>query len=484
MVAVVLALLLAQAEPAAPEVTTPTAAESATPDATSSNEAPAAPDPPPPSEPETMPTQEADATMAAEAPGSFWDTVFGGDTSSRGDVAFDSRAFRPDDDPITVDGAASILGRVEWRHQHAPLEEKVRVFGRTDALDNRRSIVVVEEAWAQFRSGPIRLRVGADIVNWTATEAFHPADVINARNLDSEIENFEKLGEPMVAAQWGIFEGTSVQALFMPVYMKTVFPSPRSRLSFAPPGVDLNRGRRFMDRDGQFTRDDFGPQAAFRVQQVIGSADVSLHVLEHMDRTQPLVAVDLATMQPLAIFQTVRQVGLTYVHDVGAGLLLKLEAAHRWLRNPQTPTPGLLFPSLADVPGPFPDRDHAAVAVGLEYGLAHEGGGESTLLAEGQALIGPDKRTRAALSPFQRDVLIGYRYAFNDQDSREILFGFIFDVERPEFLVNLNYRQRIGETWSLLLGLRVFEAHGDGGEGALVPLDSADHFRAGLIRYF
>lgn len=419
------------------------------------------------------------ALLWAQAPSAY---------TSRGEVAFESRAFRDDDDARTKDGAAGLLGRVEWRHQHAPMEEKARVYGRTDGLDQRRSIVVVEEAWIQGRAGSWRLRAGADIVNWTATEAFHPADVINARNLDSDLENFEKLGEPMVIAQVDLWQGATVQALYMPVYMKTVFPSAASRLSFAPPGVDLRGRRRLMDRRGRFTDDDFGHQGALRLQQTIGSADVSVHALEQMDRLQPLVAIDLTDMQPLAIFQTVRQVGGTYQHAMTGGLLVKIEAAYRWFRNPSAPAPGLFFPVAGGVPGgnpqALPDRDHGTVALGLEYGLAHASGSESTFLAEGQAVIAKGEVMRAALSPFQRDVLAGYRLAFNDEASKELMLGTIWDLERAgEFLLSVSYQQRLGETWSVRLGLRVFSALDDSVSGIGVP-DGGDHLRLNLIRYF
>lgn len=411
-------------------------------------------------------------------------TALAGTPESRGEVAFENRVFDDDDVAATEDAGIGMLGRVEWRHPHAPLDEKVRVYGRLDALDDQRSILVVEEAWIQARVGSLRLRVGADIVNWTATEAFHPADVLNARNLDSDVENFEKLGEPMVMIQAGLFEGTTVQAFYMPVFMRTVFPSPASRLSFAPPGVDLGERRRLVDREGRFTNDDFGHQGAVRIQQTLGSADLSVHALEQMDRLQPVVAVDVDDGLPVAVFQTVRQLGGTYQHAIGGGLLLKLEASYRWFVD-ASPAPDLLFPSPNGPVPDLPDRDHGTVAVGLEYGVAHDGGSESTLLAEGQAVLFTDEDSRAALNPFQRDVLVGYRFALNDEDGKELLLSTIIDQERVgEFLVNASYGQRLGETWTVRLGVRVYEADADHPTGGFAQLDRADHVRFTLVRHF
>jgi hypothetical protein len=390
------------------------------------------------------------------------------DVTSRGQVDLESRAFEDDDDPATEDAGFGLFGRVEWRHTHAPLEEKARVFGRLDALDDARSIFVVEEAWVQARSGRMRLRVGADLVNWTATEAFHPADVINARNLDSDLENFEKLGEPMVALQARAFEGTTFSLLYMPYRTEPIFASPRSRLSFAR-GIDLDGRRQMVDRDGDLTDDLWGHQAAIAVRQVLGSADLTLHALEHMDRSQPLVLLD-PTRGPLLQFQTVRQVGGTYQQALG-GLLLKLEGAYRMFVAPQAPLPG--------------QPDHGLVAAGLEYGLPHAGGSESTFLLEGQVLLGVgDEARRAGLSVFQRDVLVGYRLALNDESGKELLLGVIGDLERAgEGLVTLNYQQRIGETWTIRGGVRIFNAE-EVGPSPLGALRLADHVRVALTRHF
>jgi hypothetical protein len=399
-----------------------------------------------------------------------------GEVTSRGEVAVESRAFRDDGDPVTVDRALAMFGRLEWRHQHAPFEEKVRGYGRADHYDRRRSTVVLEEAWLQLRRGRLRLRLGADLINWTATEAFHPADVINARNLDSDLENLEKVGEPMAALQLGLIEGMTASLMFMPVRMKTLFPSPRSRLAFLP-GVDLGQRRLMVDRHGHYTDVYFGPQAAFRVQQVVGGADLSAFVLEQVDRLQPLVGLDVARGVPVPVFLTVRQAGGTYQHVLGP-VIAKVEAAYRWFRQPSEAPPLLI--------DPLPDRDHGTVAVGLEYGFPHAGGGESTFILEGQAVLGVTEPVRRQLSPFQRDVFAGYRVALNDEDSKELVVGGILDLERPadEYLLSLAYQQRLGETFSLRLGLRIFAAPVEPIPLGLSAFRQADHLRLTLTRHF
>jgi hypothetical protein len=404
-----------------------------------------------------------------------------GEWSSRGELALEGRQFDDDERALTPDRGLALFGRLELRHSHGRLEEKTRFYGRLDHYDQRRSTLVFEEAWLQLALERLRLRAGVDLVNWTATEAFHPADVINARNLDSDLENYEKVGEPMASLQVRLFENTTVQLMFMPHRTAPLFASPASRLSFAP-GVDLRGSRRLLDRDGQTTDSRWGPQAALALRQVLGNADLTVHALEHLDRSQPLVRLDPQTFSPLLIFQTVRQLGGTYQQAVGP-IILKLEGAYRRFVAAREPLPGLPL-------GPYPldssgQPDHSQLAVGLEYGVPHAGGSESTFLLEGQALLGiDDSALRSALSVFQRDVRIGYRFALNDELGKELMLGAIFDTERSgESLVMLNYLQRLGETWTLRAGLRLFNARASA-PGPLAVLRTSDHVRLALTRHF
>src|SRR5690606_16742487 len=100
-----------------------------------------------------------------------------------------------DEDSNTRDSGASVAARIDARYRGETINGRARVFGRADQVDPSRSQAIVEEAWAGWDSGDLQLRLGAQLLNWTATEAFHPADIVNSRNLDSNLENFEKIGE-------------------------------------------------------------------------------------------------------------------------------------------------------------------------------------------------------------------------------------------------------------------------------------------------
>ena len=152
--------------------------------------------------------------------------------SSEGSLVSRAEGF-DDDNAATVDQALGLFGRLQIDHKSKPFRERLRLYGRLDREDLERTILVVEEAWVEWKAKPFRVRAGFDLLNWTATEAFHPSDILNSRNLDSSIQNYDKLGEPMVSLSYKGAIGV-LTAYFLPSVINPILPSPNSRLSFSP----------------------------------------------------------------------------------------------------------------------------------------------------------------------------------------------------------------------------------------------------------
>jgi hypothetical protein len=396
--------------------------------------------------------------------------------SSQGEVALEGRAFIPDDLDSTDDLGAAVAARLEVKGKHKPVEERLRLLARVGGIDTNRSTLIVEEAWAGWKHGWLRVRAGVQILNWTATEAFHPADVVNSRNFDSNVENAEKVGEPMVEVRLKLGTG-SLTGYYLPARMDPRFPGPASRLSFAPAGLTLGDPV-WGDADGSIGDGRLAHQWAARLSQSLWGADLALHVISHNDRSQPSIVLG-GDFVPRPLYHRVLQAGATWTQTLGEWIV-KVEAAHR--RFEEIDDPGdYLAPAGLDPP------DHTQVAAGLEWGWGYDSGGEGTVLAEGQVVLGvEDKDERRALHPFQRDVLIGYRHAFNDANGSELMLGILADLETVEVLGNLNYKQRLSDTWSLEVGLRFVHAPSDGDpfpEG-LEALHEARYAQLFLKRYF
>jgi hypothetical protein len=363
------------------------------------------------------------------------------DVDSQGELSSELRLFEPDRRDVTEEQEYALTSRLEVGNKHGPWQEQLRAFVRLD-LDDNRIIVQPEEAFVGFKAGRVRVRVGAQLISWEATESLHPADIINSRNFESDIEDLEKIGEPMAEVRFRLFNGY-LTAMYMPARMHPRLPTAASRLNLAPPGVEFGDPL-WVGRDGEIDDRVFEHQGALHLSQTLGQADVSLHVVQHNDRFRPAAAIDMESGEVRPVYHMVTQVGGTYAHAVGPWVF-KAEGGYRTYLAPDGDNPY----------GIMSRPDHGAGAVGAEYAWTTDDGHAATVFAEGQALIGVDKRERAELHPFQRDILFGYRHQLNDVNSRQLTAAFATDLERPdEYFGLLTYEQRVADVWTVELALR------------------------------
>lgn len=408
------------------------------------------------------------------------------DFEGRGEVGLETRVFKEDHLPITKDRAAAIFTRIDHKLTLESLpswEMAVRGFARVDQQDRNRDIIAPEDLYLAYEHSELnfQVRAGFQMFNWTATEAFHPADVVNSRNLDSNVESPEKLGELGISATKS-FETASIHAFFFPRYEEPILPNEHSRLGT---GANISRAR-FVEWDGHQSKDNWGFQGGLKFDLTWGEWDLSLQALHLMDRQHPLFMLDETARISPYYFKNYHY-GLTSSFIVAEGLIHKLEFAYKDF--PEKSVTGLtvsspLLASGIEVVGK--GKDHAQLANGLEKGFLIFNAYDLTAILEHQVYLGTNKTTRTGLGLFQNDMVVGSRFAFNDTMSKELLILGILDLERSgEWTANLQYSQRLNDFWSFKGGLRYVEAK----KGGLIPrglesLRDADHLYATLTRFF
>ncbi len=409
---------------------------------------------------------------------------------NRGQVSFQFRQFQDDKKENTEDTGMLVFSRVEAKYTGGPFEHNFRGFARVDNKDSDRDFMAIEDFNFSMRFGEgdsWKILAGYKLFNWTATEAFHPADVINSRNYDSDLEYFEKLGELTIELNKE-FDWGDVSFFYWPKFENPQFPGDRSRLGF---GADLSTPQVM---DGESAQDgQWSAQGGARLRYLMDDGDLSLHVIHHVDRNMPLTGtlnyganpltgttvpldINALTNSPTPYYFKKTQIGGTLQYAL-SNVLLKFEGAYRiFSKDKEVYTAsGLVKPV-----------DHGDVAFGLEYNLPEWSLGETSLFFEAGGILGADKDTRARLSIFQRDALGGIRHAFNDVMGRELLLMWIHDLERDnENLITFSYKQRLDDLWNISTGLRVYEAPKKGSVAqGLEALDGAHHLYFNLIRYF
>jgi hypothetical protein len=389
-------------------------------------------------------------------------------SDSRGFLRIETRAFEYDGNAATTDFGFGMSGRLEYSTELNDFQIKARAFARVDERDRTRNLFISEEAFIAWKGENLELSFGSRIFNWSATEAFHPADILNSRNWDSNLENAEKFGEPALQVLW-LHDTGSVQVALLPVFVKPRYPGTGNRLSFVAPGTPVASAQAYTGHSQIKT--DYVSQWMFKADFNLDDLDIAFHFVDHIDRTQPVIVNDSGFFRQ--IFIPVSQAGFT-VQWVLGDWVIKSEIAHRNFRPQSTPL------------GTASRDDHGQVATGLEYGWTSDSGKDSTLILETQHIVGITRNSRLAMGMFQNDVLLGYRFAFNDIASQELFFSVIADLERDnEILFTASYSRRLSDTWKLHGGIRVIEAPQKGATPTgLEPLDGSNQVYLDLSRYF
>lgn len=385
--------------------------------------------------------------------------------SSQGEISFEYRRFQDDKVKSSIDMGLSLFSRVESRYEDGPWKNAFRAMSRIDRKDDSRNFLNLEDAYFSYTFLPeeeseseseTKFLAGYKVFNWTALEGFHPADRVNSRNFDSNIEKLEKFGELVVEMETTFFEGTFT-LLFMPRPEDPLLPGAHSRLGA---GSDIDPPR-WVKGNNVNNDDAWNPQFGARITQFIFDADISFHVLKHYDRFSPIVgANDFSFNNFLQVylpsssllephyFETT-QLGSTLQLPIFEGVF-KFEGAYRDYDN------NVSLLTLRGIRSPI---DHSDFAIGYERTFEHEGGYESTLFIEGQRTFGTSKQRRSELNIFQSDLLLGWRFVFNDLMGKEIFLSSIVDTERShEILASIKYEQRLSDVWKISTGLRYYDA--------------------------
>ena len=193
--------------------------------------------------------------------------------TDQGEVTFENRKFERDNNNLTYDDNFAIFARAKVEFEENGFLGVLSLYGRADSKDKERSQYVIEDAYGAYTFGEeesFKVLGGYKLFNWSDLEAFHPADVVNSKNYDGEIENLEKKGELTIEAEYVVGEGT-INFYYWPRVEKPVFPSTRSR-------TGVNFGTPFKDpvwvngKDAG-TNSKWQPQYGVRFTQTVEDLD-------------------------------------------------------------------------------------------------------------------------------------------------------------------------------------------------------------------
>ncbi len=385
-------------------------------------------------------------------------------------------------------------------------------FARIDQHDDERTHADIRELYWRKSDETYELRAGIRRVFWGVTESQHLVDVINQDDFIENIDGEDKLGQPMInlalIRDWG-----TLDVFVLPYFRERSFPGDEGRLR---PALTVDDDHPQYESD----REEKHVDGALRWSRSMGAWDIGVSYFDGTNRDPRLLVSpgtpqpvpDPATLPPICLvtptlpqcqvtvffpdaqlvprYDQVQQLGLD-VQTIVGGWAWKLEAIRRESKAEQFTAVAAgfeytyvgVFGSALDVGvlGEYLWDSRGRLDPDSQQAFAQRRfqSGEGFTLAEAMALANLKAKT---YSPFEDDIFVGTRIAFNDVQSSDILAGVIVDRETKAVFGSIEANRRLTDNWKLSLESRFFS-----GLDKLDPLYSFsedDYLMVELIRYF
>jgi hypothetical protein len=141
-------------------------------------------------------------------------------------------------------------------------------FGRVDSDDDERTHADIRELSFVHAARDYEVRLGVRKVFWGVTESRHLVDVINQTDFVEDIDNEDKLGQPMINLAW-ISDFGTWDAFWLPYFRERTFPGEDGRPAF--PFEITEDAARYESHQEQ-SHQDF----ALRWRHTVGALDVGV----------------------------------------------------------------------------------------------------------------------------------------------------------------------------------------------------------------
>ncbi len=319
----------------------------------------------------------------------------------------------------------------EWDNGYSSFE--LVPFLRVDMHDASRTHFDIREAVYLKAARSWELRAGFSKVFWGVAESRHLVDIINQTDAVENSDEEDKLGQAMV--NLSLIRGRATIDLFvLPYFRERTFPGVDGRLR-PPLAIATDSARYESDLE------EWRPDLALRISGSLGMFDGALSHFYGTSR-EPTLSVsvnlvgDVEIPSLIPIYEVFHQTGFEVQATTG-GWLWKAEGVNRVGRGAQS----------------------VGLVGGFEYTISNikNSGKDLGVIAEylfdneediqfGDQMLPP--------TPFDNDLFLGSRLAFNDIQNTAILGGAIVDIERGSTALLLEASRRLRNSLTIELEIR------------------------------
>ena len=372
----------------------------------------------------------------------------------RPEVGVEVRLFP--DDPLFEDqfdsaqGALILTGEGRWRSRDRDTRILFEPLVRIDSQDDARTYIDIREASLSHEfNRDWDVLVGVSQIFWGVAESRNVVDVINQFDIVEDVDEGEKLGQPMVRVTRRSDIGT-FEAYYLPYFRERLYPGQEGRLRTSP-AISNDVAR--YERGG----DEWAGDVALRYTNRFGGFDLGLHGFYGTNRN-PRLDFNPATGELEPFYPELTQAGLDLQWTSDA-----------WLLKGEIAVADMLDETVVSAVGGFEYTFFDVSGSGWDVGLI------------GEYLYDDRDQTILPNTLFENDVFVGTRITLNDVQDTEFLAGAIIDDQTGGVFASAEIQRRIGDTLLLEVEARAFAAEDD---PFIAALEADDHLLVRLTRYF
>lgn len=404
------------------------------------------------------------ASVAAIAPMGVSISADAGEWDVGASVAAELRYFP--NDPLYpgqfehLQPSLAIAPEIRWESDDRAHQVVIAPFARVDAQDTERTHLDLREGYYRYNADNWSLTLGAVKIFWGRTESRHLVDIINQTDAVEDIDEEDKLGQPManltLINDWG-----TVDFFVMSGFRTRTFPGVNGRPRFELP---IDTDAEIFERDARRGAVD----VAARYGHYIGNWDFGVSVFHGTSR-EPRFAIDIPNGRIRPVYDKITQGGIDLQYTKDAWLW-KMEAIVREGHGD----------TFAAAVGGFEYTLYQIFGSNADLGLLAEyqyDGRDEGLVNE---TFGPT--TAAPVTFGDNDIFAGARLGFNDSQDASVLVGATVDTDDAFTGMFIEGQRRFGQNWTGELEARLF--FNAEPQNAAYPIRDDDFITLRLTRYF
>jgi len=326
---------------------------------------------------------------------------------------------------------------VKWKSDDSKHQFFVEPFVRLDSQDSERSHGDLREGYYRYsNSGDWSILAGLGKVFWGVAESRHLVDIINQSDSVEDIDNEDKLGQPMVKLtflkDWG-----KLNLFVLPGFRERTFPGVKGRLR-GPVIVD-SKNARYEASEG-----DNHVDYAIRYSHYFGDWDIGLSAFHGTSRA-PRFAFNMPDNRLTPIYDQITQLGIDIQYTYDAWLW-KFEGITRAGQGKR------FFASVAGVEYTFYQVSGSSWDIGAIVEYQYDGREKVTQVS----LTEPPYETPSPFVVEDNDIFTGLRFALNDSQDTSFLVGSAIDTHDSSIFILLEAERRLGTNWTAEFEARLF----------------------------